>query len=73
MSDDFHIIKVGVYFDRGSFSGRVGVPSYSRMLTAGLQSERAKCVCMVIVSDKIGGNVPFALMWGPRGRRPPTA
>ena len=61
-------IKVGV-FDRGSFSGRGAWQN----VDAGLQSERAKCVCMVIVSDKIGGNVPFALMWGPRGRRPPTA
>jgi len=23
--------------------------------------------------DNLGGNVPFALKWGPRGQRPPTA
>ena len=47
---------------------RVGIPalgfSFSgyppiRMLDGTVQSERAKCVCMVIVSDKIGGNVPL--------------
>ena len=28
---------------------------------------------MVSVSINKGGNVPFALKWGPRGQRPPTA
>ena len=47
---------------RGSVLAGMWVCPHSRMLTwAGLQLERAKCVCMVIVSDKIGGKRAICL------------
>ena len=49
------------------------MPTYGIYVDVGSGGSAPKAFVWYQLVDNLGGNVPFALKWGPRGQRPPTA